>query len=161
MYITPLLTLARGTLSAPFWSLCQNLSWSLLYFNKTLLHKSSEPSNLVSGPGLNSSPPEAKNPSIFHGSATTFQSWMLVKDGMFITHNKCHSQPKNIVFQLCWDIVDMSHYVVLKITMWWSGVHRYRENVHHSKIHSYLFLSKDWNGGTRWHLNRQGIGGKV
>ena len=27
----------------------------------------------VSGPGLNSSPPEAKNPRVFHGSATTFQ----------------------------------------------------------------------------------------
>ena len=35
-----------------------------LYFNKTLSHKSSEQSSLVSGPGLNSSPPEAKNP--FH-----------------------------------------------------------------------------------------------
>ena len=32
---------------------------------KTLLHKSSERSSLVSGPGLNSPPPEAKNPSIF------------------------------------------------------------------------------------------------
>ena len=46
------------------------LSLSLLYFNKTLLHKSSELSSLVSGPGLNSSP-EDKNPSIFRGSATT------------------------------------------------------------------------------------------
>ena len=35
-----------------------------LYFNKTLLHKSSEQSSLVSGPRLNSSP-EAKNPSLF------------------------------------------------------------------------------------------------
>ena len=41
---------------------CQKLSLSLLYFNKTLLHKSSEQSSLVSGPGLNSSPPGAKNP---------------------------------------------------------------------------------------------------
>ena len=47
-------------------------TFSLLYFNKTLLHKSSEQSSLVSGPGLNSPPPEAKNPSVFHGSATTF-----------------------------------------------------------------------------------------
>ena len=39
-------------------------------FNKTLLHKSSERSSLVSGPGLNSSPPEAKNPAS-HRSATT------------------------------------------------------------------------------------------
>ena len=30
-----------------------------------LLHKSSEWSSLISGPGLNSSPPEAKNPNIF------------------------------------------------------------------------------------------------
>ena len=51
---------------------CQKLSLSLLYFNKTLLHKSSEQSSLVPGPGLNSSP-EAKNPGLFHGSATTFQ----------------------------------------------------------------------------------------
>ena len=48
-------------LSTPFWCLCQKLSLSPLYFNKTLLHKSSERSSLVSGPGLNS-PPEAKNP---------------------------------------------------------------------------------------------------
>ena len=45
--------------------LCQKLSLSPLYFNKTLLHKSSERSSLVSGPGLNSSPLEAKNPGIF------------------------------------------------------------------------------------------------
>ena len=63
----------RGTLSAPSWCLCQKLSLSLLYFSKTLLHKSSEWSSLVSGLGLNSSPLEAKNPSVFCGSATTFQ----------------------------------------------------------------------------------------
>ena len=56
---------------APFWCLCQKLSPSPLYFNKTLLHKSSERSSLVSGPGLNLSPPEAKNPAS-HRSATTF-----------------------------------------------------------------------------------------
>ena len=54
----------RGTLSAPFWCLCQKLSPSPLYFNKTLLHKSSEWSSLVSGPGLNSLP-EARNPAFF------------------------------------------------------------------------------------------------
>ena len=32
----------RGTLSTHFWCLCQKLSLSPLYFNKTLLHKSSE-----------------------------------------------------------------------------------------------------------------------
>ena len=44
-----------GTLSAPFWCLCQKLSLSLLYFNKALLHKSSEWSSLVSGLAFNSS----------------------------------------------------------------------------------------------------------
>ena len=47
-------------------------AFSLLYFNKTLLHKSFERSSLVTGPRLNSSPPGAKNPGIFHGSATAF-----------------------------------------------------------------------------------------
>ena len=50
--------------STPFWCLCRKLSLSPLYFNKTLLHKSSEWSSLISGPGLNSSPPEAKNPGV-------------------------------------------------------------------------------------------------
>ena len=58
-----------GTLSALFWCLCQKL----LYCKKTLLHKSSEWSSLITGPGLNSSPLEAKNPAVFHSSATTFQ----------------------------------------------------------------------------------------
>ena len=48
-------------------------AFSPLYFNKTLLHKSSERSSLFSGPGWNSSPLEAKNPGVFCGSATTFQ----------------------------------------------------------------------------------------
>ena len=43
----------------------QKLSLSPLYFNKTLLHKISERSSLVSGPRLNSSPPGTKNPSVF------------------------------------------------------------------------------------------------
>ena len=43
-----------------------------IHFNKTLSHKSSERSSLVTGPRLNSSPPQAKNLGIFHGSATTF-----------------------------------------------------------------------------------------
>ena len=45
---------------------------SVLYFNKTLSHKSSEQSSLVTDPGLSSSPPEVKNTRVFHGSATTF-----------------------------------------------------------------------------------------
>ena len=63
--ITSSWRIAGGTLSAPFWCLCQKLSLSPLYFNKTLLHKSAERSSLVSGPGLNSSPPEAKNPTSY------------------------------------------------------------------------------------------------
>ena len=49
-------------------------AFSPLYFNKTLLHKSSERSSLVSGPRLNSSPLEVKNSSLICGSATTFQN---------------------------------------------------------------------------------------
>ena len=49
---------------------------SFLYIFYTLIKlyytKSSERSRLVSGPRLNSSPLEAKNPGIFRGSATTF-----------------------------------------------------------------------------------------
>ena len=41
------------------------VSLSLLYFNKTFLHKSSERSSLASGPRLNSSLLEAKNSGIF------------------------------------------------------------------------------------------------
>ena len=47
-------------------------AFSLLYSNKTLLHKSSQRWSFVTGPGLNSSRLEAKNPSVFHGSSTTF-----------------------------------------------------------------------------------------
>ena len=64
---------SRGILFLPPCDVYQKLSLSLLYFNKTLLHKSPERSSLVSGPGLNSSPLEAKNPGAFCGSATTFQ----------------------------------------------------------------------------------------
>ena len=66
--------------SAPFWCLCQKLSLSPLYFNKTLLHKSSEWSSLVSGPGLNSSPPGAKNPGVFVWFNNNLSSWGLVQD---------------------------------------------------------------------------------
>jgi len=50
------------------------MSEAFLYFNRILLHKSSERSSLISGSGLNSSPLEAKNPSVFCSSATTFQN---------------------------------------------------------------------------------------
>ena len=58
------LTTRRGNSFAPLWCLCQKLSLSPLYFNKTWLHKSSEWSSLVSGSGLNSSPLQAKNPGV-------------------------------------------------------------------------------------------------
>ena len=41
--------------------------------NTVLSHKSSEWSSVITGPGLNSSSPEAKNAAIFHGSAINFQ----------------------------------------------------------------------------------------
>jgi len=64
-YITSSWRLAGGYSSAQFWCLCQKLSLSPLYFNKTLLYKSSERASLVSGPGLDSSPLGAKNPGVF------------------------------------------------------------------------------------------------
>ena len=66
-----LITGGGGGNPSPFWCLCQKLSLSLLYFNTTLLHKSSERLGLISGPGL-SSPLEAKNPSVLCGLAATF-----------------------------------------------------------------------------------------
>ena len=42
---------------------------------KTLLHKSSERSSLVSGPGLNSSPLEVKNPSVFVWFSNSLSDW--------------------------------------------------------------------------------------
>ena len=66
-----MLTLAGGHSFCPLlMSMSEAFSISL-YFNKTLLHKSSEQSSLIFGPRLNS-PPEAKNPRVFCGSATTF-----------------------------------------------------------------------------------------
>ena len=72
-------TRQAGTLSTPFWCLCQKLSLSPLYFNKPLLHKSSERSSLISGPGLNSSPPEAKNPGVFVWFSTTLHLYVLFR----------------------------------------------------------------------------------
>ena len=51
-----------------------------LYFNKTLLHKSSERSSLVSGPRWNSSPPEAKN----HGVFGTFSNHLSLCSGFLM-----------------------------------------------------------------------------
>ena len=57
-----------GIFPAPFWCLCQKLSLSFLYFNKTLLNKISEWPSPTSGPRLESSPLEAKNPGVIHSS---------------------------------------------------------------------------------------------
>ena len=60
------------------WCLCQKLSLSPLYFNKTLFHKSSARSSLISGPGLNSSPLEAKNPEVFASFSNSLStSWQV------------------------------------------------------------------------------------
>ena len=67
--MTPLLTLARRYSFCPL-LMSMSEAFSIPFIYKTVLHKSSEWSILLSGPGLNFSP-EAKNP-IFHGSATTF-----------------------------------------------------------------------------------------
>ena len=92
----------------PSSDVCQKLSLSLLYFNKTLLHKSSEQSSLISGPGLNSSPPEAKNPGVFHGSAATFQHHgapicisvpFSVFDFLLLISMKVQSHIKQMTFQ--------------------------------------------------------------
>ena len=77
---------SKGVLFCPFWCLCQKLFLSPLYFNKTLLHKSSEQSSLVSGPGLNSSPPEAKNPTSYR-SATTFQGYQQIWQSKLTEHS--------------------------------------------------------------------------
>ena len=95
-----------------------SMSEAFLYFNRILLHKSSERPSLISGSGLNSSPLEAKNPSIFHGSATTFQYLMVyaifcglismkeVDEQMFNVQNKVRSYflewiPNNVKMAIC------------------------------------------------------------
>ena len=62
----------RGVLFCPLLMPMSEAFSISLYFNKTLLHKSSERFSLVSGPRLNSSPLEAKNTTSYC-SATTFQ----------------------------------------------------------------------------------------
>ena len=42
-----------------------------------------ERSSLITGPGLNSSPLEAKNPGIFHGLATAFQPFVIHTESSF------------------------------------------------------------------------------
>ena len=105
---------------APFWCLCQKLSLSPLYL--TLLHKSSERSSLTSGPGLNSSPLEAKNPTS-HRSATTFHlggSSGILQDKMGA--NNSSLTPLNCILKN-WDRFDpqgskKKHLVFLCDTAW-------------------------------------------
>ena len=62
--ITSLLTLASGYSFCPLlMPMSEAFSISFI-LNESLLHRSSEWSSLVSGPGLNSSPPGAKNPGV-------------------------------------------------------------------------------------------------
>ena len=57
-----------------FSPLLMSMSEAFSYLFYTILHKSSERSSLIFGPGFNSSPPEVKNPGVFCGSATTFHN---------------------------------------------------------------------------------------
>ena len=50
-----------------------------------MLHKSSEQSSLITGPRLNFSSPEAKNPGVFHSSATAFHDTGDIRDTALIT----------------------------------------------------------------------------
>ena len=68
-----------STLSTPFWCLCQKLSLSPLYFKKTLLHKGSERSSLISGPGLSSSPPGARIPVSWYNNNLS-KLWKILKE---------------------------------------------------------------------------------
>ena len=56
----------RMTHPAPMLSQNACCGWGAWCNSQTLLHKSTERSSLISGPGLNSSPLEARNPSIVH-----------------------------------------------------------------------------------------------
>ena len=66
--IKRLLKTSRGAFSVPFLCLCQKLSLSLLYVNKTLLHKNLWVVKPHLWPQIEISPPEVMNPSIAHGS---------------------------------------------------------------------------------------------
>ena len=84
-----MLTLTGGY---SFCSLLMSMSEAfsiLLYFNKTWLHKSSERSSPVSGPRLNSSPPEAKNPNEMFSNNLSLTSSFFVFVFSFILNVSC------------------------------------------------------------------------
>ena len=56
----------RMTHPVPMLSQNACCGWGAWCNSQTLLHKSAERSSVISGPGLNSSPLEARNPSIIH-----------------------------------------------------------------------------------------------
>ena len=91
---------------------------SPLYFNKTLLHKSSKWSSLVSGPRLNSSPPGAKNPSVV-----------------------IQQQPFNLVIclGLCLWVQD---------SLFLQGFQSHWIRGHSKDFHSVTFLRAQWSLGT-------------
>ena len=68
-----LLKASRGALFLPPSDVYVRSFINLFYTLIKLYYKSSELSSLITGPIMNSSPPVAKNPGIFHGSATNFQ----------------------------------------------------------------------------------------
>ena len=76
-YKTALVKTGKGVLShPPMMSMTE--AFSLLYFNKTLLHKSSEWSSLVSGPRWKSKRPRISTPFTAH--SLNLSSWGLVQD---------------------------------------------------------------------------------
>ena len=69
--------------------------------DKTLSHKSSERSTLITVPGLNSSLLEAKNPGVFRGSATTFHlggSSGILQDKVRMLGALVHCSPSKHIF---------------------------------------------------------------
>ena len=108
----------------------EKLSLSPLYFNKTLLHKSSEWSSLVSGPGLNSSPPEAKNPSILawfnNNLSISFRiDWfdLLAVQGTLKSLLHHYSSKASILWPSVFFMVQLSHgYMTTGKTIIWTFV---------------------------------------
>ena len=89
-YITPCSKLSRGYSFCPLWCLCQKLSLSLLYFNKTWLHKKLWQPSLITGHRLNASLLEAKNPSMIHRLLFTAATFHIEENGsIFCVHWHC------------------------------------------------------------------------
>ena len=97
---------SKGVPFLPPSDVCQKLSLSPLYFNKTLLHKSSEGSSLVSGPRLNCSPLEAKNPGVFAWFSSNLSSWgLILQDKVRMLGALVLCSPSKHVF--CWTFLTL------------------------------------------------------